>query len=284
MADPVEPGQAPVGILLVGCGNMGFALLKGWLAEGNLLRVHVVEPDASLRERAAAHGATASAAATDIPPGFDPLVVVVAVKPQYVGELLAGYKHLARKGAFFLSVAAGVTIASMQVALGGGIPIVRCMPNTPASISAGALVCCLSQQAGPREEAIARQLLSSSGAVYFVTDESLMDAITALSGSGPAYLFYFIECLTEAGIAAGLPHELAGQLALQTTYGASLLAKKSDQSPAVLRQAVTSPNGTTAAALSYLMSPEGLRRVVTDAVMAAKARSVELAQPQPDTV
>jgi pyrroline-5-carboxylate reductase len=262
--------------LLVGCGNMGFALLKGWLAEQQNLKVHVVEPDANLRERARSAGALAYADAASVDAGAAIRVIVIAVKPQYVCEILPQYHHFVDRGAFVLSVAAGVTIASMVRAAGPRAAIVRCMPNTPAAVGAGAFVCCSNQVAGEAEERVANKLLSPGGEVHFVAEEALMDAVTAVSGSGPAYIFHFIECLADAGTKAGLPDELAKSLALQTAYGASLLAKNSSTPAATLREQVTSPNGTTAAALSVLMAPDGLGYVVSRAVDAAKARSIEL--------
>ena len=263
-------------VLLVGCGNMGFALLKGWLTTNSNLKAIVVEPDEALRQRAQSEGAIAVSAAADLPEGAAPQVIVIAVKPQYVGELLKQYSALIENGAFVLSVAAGVTISTMEAAVGTNASIIRCMPNTPAAVGAGALVCCPNANSGEAEESIARQLLASSGEVHFVDDEALMDAVTAVSGSGPAYIFHFIERLAEAGVEAGLPAELSKALALQTAYGASVLAKFSDSEPGVLRQQVTSPNGTTAAALAVLMAPEGLGAVIGRAVAAAKARSIEL--------
>lgn len=263
-------------ILLIGCGNMGFALLKGWLADGQRFRVHVVEPDRALRERAANAGALTYASADDTPPDLAVQTIVLAVKPQYVAKSLGDYKAIVTRGAFVLSVAAGVTIASMETALGERAPIVRCMPNTPAAIGAGALVCCPNSVCGAMQEAVARQLLTTSGEVHFVSDESLMDAVTAVSGSGPAYVFHFIECLVSAGIEAGLPEELATELAVQTTYGASFLAKQSEQSASELRKQVTSPHGTTAAALEVLMAPGGLAKLMREAVGAARSRSIEL--------
>ena len=263
-------------MLLVGCGNMGYALLKGWLAEHKGLKVHVIEPDVQLRERAHAEGAAVYKEAAGIASDAAPQVIVIAVKPQYVCQLLPQYQQFVDRGAFVLSVAAGVTMASMQAVLGDRVSIVRCMPNTPAAIGAGALVCCANGATDKNEEKIAYQLLATSGEVYFTPDETQMDAVTAVSGSGPAYIFHFIECLADAGVKAGLPDALAKALALQTVYGASLLAKNSDIPPGLLRQQVTSPNGTTAAALEVLMAPGGMGAVLDEAVAAAKTRSIEL--------
>jgi pyrroline-5-carboxylate reductase len=263
-------------VLLIGCGNMGYALLKGWLTTNKHWNVHVVEPEPALRERAINAGATASETFADVPKDFGPQAIVIAVKPQYVVPTLSEYRDFILNGAVVLSVAAGVTIASMEAATSSQARIVRCMPNTPAAIGAGALVCCLNGNSSIPEETLANELLRASGEVHFVADEGLMDAVTAVSGSGPAYVFNFIEGLIEAGVVAGLSEELARDLAVQTVYGASMLAKESGQSPTLLRQQVTSPNGTTAAALDVLMSADGLAPVLQQAVLAAKKRSIEL--------
>jgi pyrroline-5-carboxylate reductase len=263
-------------ILLVGCGNMGFALLEGWLKKMPALRAHVIEPAEALRDRAAAAGALVYEKASDLPAAAKPQAILVAVKPQYVTTVLEDFRELATNGAMVLSVAAGVTINTMEKAIGAPAAIVRCMPNTPASIGAGALVCCPNASSGAKEETLARLLLEASGDVHFVSDEALMDAVTAISGSGPAYVFNFIENLVAAGINAGLPAELAHALAVQTAYGASLLAKTSDTAPGKLREQVTSPNGTTFAALNVLMRPDGLPGLLNEAVEAAKSRSIEL--------
>ncbi|ATN35981.1 pyrroline-5-carboxylate reductase [Rhizobium sp. ACO-34A] len=265
----------PLNVLLVGCGNIGYALLKGCLAPTDGTRMHVVEPDETLRARAEAAGASASAV-SELPEGFTPDVIILAVKPFLVAELLPQYSALAAAGTMILSVAAGITLSGMQAAVGTPAAIIRCMPNTPASIGAGAMVCCGNAQVSQRQTAIAEKLLSPCGKVYFIDDESQMDAVTAVSGSGPAYLFHFIECLADAGVKAGLDKELAGELALQTIYGASLLATRSEDPASVLREKVTSPNGTTAAALAVLMGPDGIAPHLTEAVAAAKARSIEL--------
>jgi len=267
-----------ISILLIGCGNMGFALFKGWTASVDAQRIHVVEPHAPFRERVEAIGATTSSTLAGLPDGFQPDAIIIAVKPQHMLELLPQYRKLADQGAFILSVAAGVTIAAMEKAIGGRAAIARCMPNTPAAIGAGVLVYCMNASCGTREAGLAQLLLSPCGDVHAVSDERLMDAVTAVSGSGPAYLFHFIECLADAAIAAGLPEPLARAISVETVYGASLLARNDLQSPGELRAQVTSPNGTTAAALAVLMAPQGLRPLVGQAVLAAKARSIELGE------
>lgn len=264
-------------VLLVGCGNMGQALLKGCLSLSRPVRVHVVEPADGLRDKAVELGASASAELT-VPDQFMPEVILLAVKPHLTAAILAECREYLAAGAVALSVAAGVTIATMQDKAGKDAGIIRCMPNTPSQIGAGALVCCKSSSTTDAQVELATQLLSTCGKVHFVDDESLMDAVTAISGSGPAYVFHFIECLAEAGKAAGLPAELASELALQTVYGAGKLARESDVGAQELRRQVTSPNGTTAAALDVLMAPDALAPLVVRAAEAARDRSIELGQ------
>jgi pyrroline-5-carboxylate reductase len=164
----------------------------------------------------------------------------------------------------------------MAQRLGAETPIIRCMPNTPAAIGKGMLVYCRNAQVSAECEAFVRALLTASGRVARVEDEALIDAVTAVSGSGPAYVFHFIECLTDAGVAAGLPPDIAAELAMQTVMGAGALAAQSADTPAKLREQVTSPNGTTAAALAVLMQDGRMKNLVGEAVEAARQRSVEL--------
>lgn len=265
-------------ILLAGCGNMGYAMLSGWLDSGRLEAglVGVVEPDPRLRERAAARGVTTFEEVGQVGAQVRPRLVVLAVKPQILGELLPGYRRFARAGSAFLSIAAGTRIARIEQQLGANVPVIRCMPNTPAAIGEAMTVMVGNAHAGAVLLDEAERLLGAIGKVARVEDENLMDAVTALSGSGPAYLFHFIECLTHAGEQAGLPRELAATLALQTVLGSARLAASSPLSPAELRRQVTSPNGTTAAALAVLMGEDRLQRLVSEAVEAAKRRSLEL--------
>lgn len=266
-----------VKLILVGCGNMGHAMLDGWLRSGRLVpgEVIVVEPNESLRNRAERLGAATATAATDLPAGIDPTLVIFAVKPQVMRAVVPDYRRFADNAAF-LSIAAGVPIATMQEILGDRAAIIRCMPNTPAAIGKGMMVTFASPLVKGETKAFVSALLESSGAVAEIDSEDLMDAVTAVSGSGPAYIFHFIESLTAAGKAVGLPDETAKLLAMQTVYGAACLAKESGEQPGRLREQVTSPNGTTAAALAVLMADNGLTKLVTEAVEAARARSVEL--------
>lgn len=266
-----------VEIVLVGCGNMGYAMLAGWLTSGRLKlgEVVVVEPSDALRARAAQLGATTVADASAIDADVAPRLVIFAVKPQVILDIVPAYARFAST-ATFVSVAAGTPIAAFETALGDGARIVRCMPNTPAAIGKGMMVVVANVHTDEPTMEFIRELLSASGAVTTIDDENLMDAVTAVSGSGPAYVFHFIECLTAAGEAAGLPAETAKLLAMQTVFGAASLAAESNDEPGELRRQVTSPNGTTAAALSVLMDGDRLKTLVGEAVEAARARSVEL--------
>lgn len=264
-------------VILVGCGNMGFAMLKGWLDSGILKAedVHVVEPADTLRERAAGVGAHVHADAEALPADLKPRMVLVAVKPQVMSKALPAYKRFV-PAATFVSVAAGIRVALFENLLGEDAAVLRCMPNTPAAIGKGMLVTYRNANVTDEDEAFVARLLETSGKVASVDDEALMDVVTAVSGSGPAYVFHFIEALTDAGESAGLPRETAALLAMQTVMGAGALADASTDSPSRLREQVTSPNGTTAAALEVLMGGDRLRKLVAEAVAAAHKRSVEL--------
>ena len=263
-------------VVLIGCGNMGYAMLRGWLRENPSLRASVVEPVAELRDRAAQAGAEVVADVVELAPDLSPELVVLAVKPGMITDVLSRCRSLAETGATFVSVAAGVTMPAMAGALPDGAPIIRCMPNTPAAIGEGMFVLCRGDHAGDEACDLAEQLFNASGAVTWIEDESLMDAVTAISGSGPAYVFHFIEALTAAGEALGLPAETADLLARQTVAGAGRLAMESETPPATLREQVTSPGGTTAAALAVFMRDDHLARLVNEAAHAARDRGVEL--------
>lgn len=263
-------------LLLVGCGNMGFAMLKGWLSASPAPEVHVVEPSPELRARAADAGAMAVGAAAELPGGLAPDLVILAVKPQMMAEVVPAYDGLAGGPATFVSVAAGTTIATLAGMLPGATPIIRCMPNTPAAIGAGMMVCCANTHTGNAARDLTSGLLASSGAVDWIVDEGLMDAVTALSGSGPAYVFHMIECMTAAGVSVGLPEDLAGRMAMQTVMGAGQYAAASDDPPGRLREQVTSPGGTTAAALAVLMGDERMASLMREAIAAARDRGQEL--------
>lgn len=265
-------------VLLAGCGNMGFAMLQGWLKSGLLKgpETLIVEPVAALRQRAADLGSAVAAEASELPASLAPELVIFAVKPQVIREVAPHYTRFVAGGTTFLSVAAGTTIATFADILGADAPIVRCMPNTPAAIGKGMMVTFANGHVRADAMAFINRLLEASGAVAAIPSEDLMDAVTAISGSGPAYVFHFIEALTAAGEKAGLPASTAKLLAMQTVSGAGALAAESADDPGTLRQQVTSPNGTTAAALSVLMGEDRLKNLITDAVEAARLRSIEL--------
>lgn len=264
-------------VVLVGCGNMGHAMLKGWMTAGILDpgTVRVVEPNPDLRARAQKLGVEA-VENVDALPGRAPDLVVFAVKPQMVREIVPAYQRLAGKQTSFLSIAAGVGTATFEEILGRDAAIMRCMPNTPAAIGKGMMVVFSNRNVSDDTKGFVGDVLATSGAVTTIENEELMDAVTAVSGSGPAYIFHFIECLTQAGEKAGLPAGTAKLLAMQTVYGAANLAKESGEEPGELRKQVTSPGGTTAAALSVLMDENRLADLLGEAVQAAKKRSVEL--------
>jgi pyrroline-5-carboxylate reductase len=265
-------------VVLVGCGNMGHAMLAGWLKAGRLApsEVFVVEPADALRTRAAALGVATGGSAADLTSDAAPELIILAVKPQVIRAVTAEYKRFADKGTTFLSIAAGTSIATLMEILGGNTPVVRCMPNTPAAIGKGMMVVYANDRVARPALDFIDALLGTSGAVAHIDDEKLMDAVTAVSGSGPAYIFHFIECLTAAAQSAGLPPQTAKLLAMQTVFGAASLVAESGEEPRVLREQVTSPNGTTAAALSVLMGGDRLKTLVTEAVAAARLRSEEL--------
>ena len=267
--------------LLVGGGRMGGALLAGWLSRGALAATEalVVEPDATA---AAALGARHGVRVVPAPDALDvaPELVLFAVKPQTMGAVLPSYAALAAaaRPPVFLSIAAGVTLAALEAGLGDGAAVVRAMPNTPAAIGRGITVACANPRATDAHRALCARMLEAAGEVAWVEDESPMDAVTAVSGSGPAYVFLLIECLADAGVAAGLDSALARRLARATVAGAGALAAESAESAADLRRGVTSPGGTTAAALEVLMAEDGLAPLMTAAVRAAAARSRALAR------
>lgn len=264
-------------LTLIGAGNMGGALLGGWLANGlSGSAITVVEP--SPRENMAdlivALGARLVASAAESSPAD---VLVLAVKPQILETATAQARGLIGPETVTLSVAAGKSIAAIGKALGApGSAIVRAMPNTPALVQRGMTVACPNERVTAVQRGRVNLLLQAVGAVEWIDDEGLMDAVTAVSGSGPAYVFLLAECMAQAGIAAGLREPLAMRLARETVSGAGELLARSSDTPAHLRQNVTSPKGTTAAALEVLMGEEGLRELIERAVAAAARRSREL--------
>lgn len=266
-------------VLLVGCGKMGEALLAGWRAAGLAgEEALVVEPDAGLRDRArTAHGAQAFAEPKELPADLAPRALVLAVKPQIMDRVVPAYDRFVHGGALVVSIAAGKTIAGFEHAFGRATPIVRAMPNTPAAVGRGASVLCANAACGEAERALAAALLQAVGEVFWIDEEELMHAVTAMSGGGPAYVFLLIEALAQAGVRAGLPEELAMPLARATVIGSGELARSSDEPAEVLRRNVTSPGGTTAEALAVLMAEDGLQPLLDRAIRAAAERSRALA-------
>jgi pyrroline-5-carboxylate reductase len=262
-------------IALAGAGKMGGAMLTGWLAQGlDAKRVIVIEPHPSAEINAlAAQGIRLNASAKDV---GEVDTLVVAVKPQSFREAGATFKPFVRPSTLVVSIMAGTTIASLEAVCGGSV--VRAMPNTPAAIGRGITVAVAAKNVTAAQRAMADALLRATGSVEWVDQESLMDAVTAVSGSGPAYVFLLAEELARAGVAAGLPAELAAKLARETVAGSGELLHRSDLAPATLRQNVTSPGGTTAAALEVLMAPDGMQPLLTSAVAAATQRSKDLAK------
>ena len=266
-------------LLLAGAGKMGGAMLAGWLERGLAPSQVVVQdpaPPAEVARLLAAHGIAVHAgiAALDRPPA----VIVAAVKPQAMEAVLPGLARLAGPRTLVLSIAAGKTIASFERHFGSDTAIVRAMPNTPAAIGRGITVCVANAGTSETQRDLASELLGAVGEVGWVADEMLMDAVTAVSGSGPAYVFLLAEALAAAGRAQGLEAALADRLARATVSGAGELLRRSSEAAAVLRQNVTSPGGTTAAALGVLMRPQdGLAALLDEAVAAATKRGRELA-------
>jgi pyrroline-5-carboxylate reductase len=260
------------GLVLLGCGKMGSAMLEGWLRTGlRPTSVWVIDPNPSdwLKEQGVNIGG-------DLP--ADPAIVLIAVKPQMMGAALPQIQKYGSGQTLFISVAAGTQIATFEDILGAETPIIRAMPNTPAAIGRGITALIGNDHAQEADLDLTEALLITIGQVVRLESEDQMDAVTAVSGSGPAYVFHLIETLAAAGEAAGLAPELAMQLAKATVGGAGELAEEADESPAQLRVNVTSPNGTTQAALEVLMDSEnGFPPLLRRAVAAAAARSKALA-------
>lgn len=262
---------ADSGLVLLGCGKMGSAMLAGWLERGMPAdKVWVIDPKPSEWVQ------TSGVRVNESPPD-GPAVILIAVKPQMMGDALPAIVDLAGDETVFVSVAAGTPISAFEAAFGSDAAIVRAMPNTPAAIGQGITAIC-ANTAGQKALGEAEMLLGAVGAVVRVESEAQMDAVTGVSGSGPAYVFHLVETLAAAGVEQGLPADLAVQLAKTTVAGAGALAMQADEDPAQLRINVTSPNGTTQAALGVLMDNEtGFPALLSKAVAAATRRSRELA-------
>jgi pyrroline-5-carboxylate reductase len=262
-------------IVLAGAGKMGGAMLAGWLAQGvDAGKLAVIDPAPSDEIAAlAAKGLRVNPAQGELGKAA---VLVAAVKPQMFADAAPQLRTLVTPSTLVISILAGVPIAKLSQACGG--KVVRAMPNTPAAIGRGITVAVTDNGVDQHQRAIADALLRATGSVEWIDDEALMDAVTAVSGSGPAYVFLLAEELARAGVAAGLSPELATRLARETVAGSGELLHRSELTSETLRKNVTSPGGTTAAALDVLMGPGGFQPLLTRAVAAATKRSRELAK------
>jgi pyrroline-5-carboxylate reductase len=266
-------------LVLAGCGKMGGAMLAGWLERGmdpRLIHVQDPSPPDEVRALLERHGIAAASAIDALPAA--PAVIVAAVKPQVMDRVFPAVARLAGWDTVVLSIAAGKSIASFETVLAPATAVVRAMPNTPAAVGRGITVCCPNRHVTAGQRALCEALLGAVGEVGWIGDEGLMDAVTAVSGSGPAYVFLLAEALEQAAIAQGLDPALSRRLARATVAGAGELMRQSDLDAAVLRKNVTSPGGTTAAALEVLMAPGGMVDDLAHAVAAATKRGRELGQ------
>lgn len=273
-AERRAPLTLPGPMLLVGAGKMGGALLQGWLRLGlDPSLIYVVDPQptaemkADLDKRGIVLNPTSMAA---------PNVVLLAIKPQILSAVLKAIALHVEKDTLVISILAGATLGALDSGLPPGTAIIRTMPNTPAAIGRGVTVMIANGEATVEQKAIASKLMEAVGEVAWIGDEALMDAVTAVSGSGPAYVFFLAEALARAGVKAGLSPELSAKLATATVAGSGELMHRSDLTPETLRKHVTSQGGTTAAALEVLMAPDGLEWLMNQAVRAAAERSREL--------
>jgi pyrroline-5-carboxylate reductase len=263
-------------LLLAGAGKMGSALLEGWLKDSGFTHdIHVREPAPGPRLKDLAREGRISLE-TGAFSGIRPELVVLAIKPQMMEEVLPGLAPLAAGGSVFLSIAAGTTIDAMTAVLGPETPVIRAMPNTPAAVGMGFTVLTANAFVGERHRDLASRLLGAVGETAWIDDESLMDAVTAVSGSGPAYVFLLAEAMAEAGAELGLDPALAARMARATVAGAGGLLHRDSGPAAELRERVTSPGGTTAAALDVLMGKDGMRPLIMKALRAARDRGREL--------
>ncbi len=262
-------------LALVGAGKMGGALLTGWLAHGlDAKSVLVIDPSPP-PESVTYLKSVGIRAVGAVPADADARVVVVAVKPQVIKDILPTLRPLVGRDTIVVSIAAGTTLKQLEAGVGGAA-VVRTMPNTPAQVGRGVTAAVPNGRVSKANRALVDELLSAVGQVVWLPDEKLIDAVTAVSGSGPAYVFHMVEALAAAGVAAGLDVASATQLARATVTGAGELLHQSPLDAGILRQNVTSPNGTTQAALKVLMGRGGLTALMKKAVAAAKKRSREL--------
>ena len=273
--DPIA--AAP--LVLIGAGKMGSAMLSAWLANGlDPAGVTIIDPGlgGARRRDLAGQGVGVVAKASDVALKTPAKILLLAVKPQIMEAVLSDVATLAGPDTAVVSIAAGIRMETLAPAFAEGQALVRIMPNTPAQVGAGMAVALANEALKADDRALVDALMAATGATAWIDDEALMDAVTAVSGSGPAYVFYLAECLAAAGRAAGLDDALAEQLARQTVAGGGALLADASEPAAVLRENVTSPGGTTAAALAVLMGDDGLKPLLEKAVAAAKARSIDL--------
>ncbi len=264
-------------LVLVGAGKMGGAMLEGWLERGlggDEIVILDPGPPPEIEKLIADHHIAHNPPVESV---SDAAVVLLAVKPQIMDQVLPGIVSLKQSNPVFLSIAAGKTIAGFEAHLGTDAAIVRAMPNTPAAVSRGITVICPNANASAEQTATCKELLEAVGTVAAVEDEALLDAVTGVSGSGPAYVFHLVECMAAAGVKAGLPEDLAMELARATVSGAGELMHQSPLPASTLRENVTSPNGTTAAALDVLRGTGAMEKLLTEAILAATNRSKDLA-------
>ena len=277
MSNPATPSPLlPAPLLLVGCGKMGGAMLEGWLRMGlDSAATTILDPHASpsLVATCEQHGISLNPSPSAIP---TPQVILLGIKPQMLDDAAPSLAGHIGPQTLLVSILAGKTMADLRARLPGLGAIVRAMPNLPAAVQRGVTGAVAGEGVTAQQKALAQALLSGIGSVEWVDREDLIDAVTAVSGSGPAYVFYLTECLARAGAALGLPEDLAARLARATVEGAGELMHRSDLSPATLRENVTSPAGTTAAALAVLMAADGLDPLMREAVAAARRRAAEL--------
>ncbi|MDV7340520.1 pyrroline-5-carboxylate reductase [Terasakiella sp. A23] len=267
-----------MGLILVGCGKMGGAMLEGWLDQGvpkDSIRI-IEKSEEHAQALRDTHDIRVVDDLADIEEGFPADIVILAVKPQVMDVAVEAAKRFSDQ-ATYMSIAAGKTISYFEGILGKDARIVRVMPNTPAAVRRGISVACANNNVSDTVKETCTQLLEAVGEVGWVDDEALIDPVTAVSGSGPAYVFYLTECLTQAGIKAGLPDDLAVKLARATVAGSGELMRQSGIEAEQLRINVTSPGGTTQAALEVLMAEDGIAPIMENAINAAVQRSRELA-------
>jgi pyrroline-5-carboxylate reductase len=263
-------------LAFIGGGNMARSLIGGLIARGaNASDIIVADPVPAQREALQAQFAV-SVTGDNAVAAMDAQLVILAVKPQEMHNVTAGIERAMSIDTLIVSVAAGIKASDIQ-RWAGGRPVVRCMPNRPALQGCGMTALYATQDVGADARRRAEDVLSAVGATLWVTEESHMDIVTAVSGSGPAYFFLLIEMLEQAGMTLGLSAEVSHRLAVETAYGSGLMAREASESPATLREQVTSKGGTTEAALKHLEA-HNVRAIFADAVAAAARRSSELAQ------